>query len=63
MVKYGNFVDISVYSPKQNFRIVGSQKWKSGRIKIHHETWKYKGDDIKYQFRDLYSNEIKKFNL
>ena len=46
------FVDGSVYSKKQQFRIVGSQKKGSGRIKVLLTPWSYQGKEISYHFRE-----------
>ena len=47
-----SFVDRSVYSKKQQFRIVGSQKRGSGRIKSLVSPWQYQGKEIVYKFRE-----------
>ena len=44
------FVDHAVYSTKQNFRMVGSQKSRSNRPKILNETWHYHGYLINYKY-------------
>ena len=43
-------VDHAVYSKKQQFRIVGSQKFESGRTKLLLKEWSYKGQAIKYKY-------------
>ncbi len=50
--KYKKFIDASVYSSKQQFRIVGSQKLNSNRPKILSEQWLYKNELIKYQYTE-----------
>lgn len=40
------WVDKSVYSPRQQFRLLGSQKLGSMRPKRYHPTWRYHGQDI-----------------
>lgn len=44
------FVDKAVYSPRQQFRIIGSQKLGSGRPKMFNETWTYQNTPITYQY-------------
>ena len=44
------YIDHSVYSTLQNFRIVGSQKLNSGRIKHFNTEWIFKGNTIKYKY-------------
>ena len=44
------FVDPAVYSSKQQFRIVYSQKPGSGRIKTLSEKWTYHDEEIVYQY-------------
>lgn len=43
-------VDPAVYSSKQQFRIVGSQKIGSGRPKTFAPVWRYKGQEIRYKY-------------
>lgn len=50
--KYRMCVDPNVYSSIQQFRMLGSQKEKSGRVKIFHEKWKYQGEEIIYQYKE-----------
>lgn len=45
-----DFVDPAVYLSKQQFRIVGSQKPRSGRIKTLSEKWTYHDEEIVYQY-------------
>ena len=40
------WVDQSVYSPRQQFRTLGSQKLGSHRPKIHHAKWMFRGQEI-----------------
>lgn len=51
------FVDGSVYSKKQQFRIIGSQKKGSGRIKTHIPSWKYHDQEITYHMREKPYND------
>lgn len=46
------FIDSSVYSKKQQFRMIGSQKKGSGRIKSHIPSWKYQDREITYCMRE-----------
>lgn len=57
------FIDSAVYSKKQQFRIVGSQKKGSGRIKQLRETWEYHGEKIEYSFREKSRNSGHKLVL
>lgn len=57
------YLDTSVYSKKQQFRIVGSQKKESGRIKTLLSPWSYKGQRVEYCFRQEPINEGHKLNL
>lgn len=47
-----DFLDSSVYSKKQQFRIVGSQKMGSGRIKTLYSPWPYQDQNITYLYRE-----------
>ena len=49
-----NFVDPSVYSPRQQFRMVGSQKYGSGRPKIFYEIFEYQGQT----YNHIYSDDV-----
>lgn len=44
--EYVKYIDKSIYSELRQFRIVGSQKWHSGRVKILNALWYYKGKPI-----------------
>lgn len=44
------FIDWAVYSKKQQFRIVGSQKLNSNRPKVFNESWVYHDKQINYQY-------------
>jgi len=52
--KYIEFIDSSLYSPRQQLRIVGSEKQGSGRIKEFHENFIYKNQ----QYKHIYNEEI-----
>ena len=47
---YAKFVDPSVYGSTQDFRFVGNQKFKSGRVKKFQSKWKFRGTEIQYKF-------------
>jgi hypothetical protein len=44
------WLDSAVYSPTQQFRIVGSQKIGSDRTKILHKKWEYNGSIIEHRY-------------
>jgi hypothetical protein len=46
------FVDGSVYSKKQQFRVVGCQKQGSGRVKTLLRRWVWQGHEIVYNFKE-----------
>lgn len=50
---YVKFIDHSVYSSKQQFRVVGSQKLGSRRPKILNDTWYYQNNKIQHQYPEL----------
>jgi len=52
--KYLDFVDRSVYSPRQQFRMIGSQKNGSNRPKIFYEKFNYLGN----QYTHNYTEEV-----
>jgi hypothetical protein len=58
--KYIEYIDKSVYSPRQQFRIVGSQKSGSDRPKIFHEYFRYEGKVYQHLYKEEFSNEIEK---
>ncbi len=45
-----NFIDKGVYSPRQQFRVLGSQKIGSKRPKIFNETFKYFDEIVKHKY-------------
>ncbi len=49
---YREYIDPAVYSSKQQFRIVGSQKQNSGRPKVFMERWNYQGKEIVHEYSD-----------
>ena len=57
------FIDEAVYSKKQQFRVVGSQKKDSGRIKVLLSTWKYQDRIIDYKYREEPRNPGHRFVL
>lgn len=56
-------IDCSVYSSKQQFRIIGSQKVGSKRPKVFQERWFYKRQEIIYQYSETPENEFHKIIL
>lgn len=63
MKPYARFVDSAVYSSKQQFRIVGSQKAGSGRPKKFLSTWTYKGQPIEHVYIEKPENADHEFML
>lgn len=49
-----NFVDRGVYSPRQQFRLVGCQKWNSGRPKVFYEQFRHG----KNQYTHTYTEDV-----
>lgn len=60
LVKY---IDKSVYSKLQQFRIVGNQKNGSDRPKVLNETWKYRNYEYKHIYVDEPEDDKHKFVL
>ena len=58
--KYIEFIDRSVYSPRQQFRIVGCQKYGSDRVKIFHEYFDYLGKHYNHKFSEDVTNPAMK---
>lgn len=54
---YSDLIDHAVYSSRQQFRIVGSQKVRSGRPKIFHETFSWRGQEITHRYSETTENE------
>lgn len=46
------WVDPKVYSPTQNFRMIGSTKQNCYRPKIFCPRWKFRGQDVIYQYKE-----------
>lgn len=57
--KYIEFIDRGVYSSKQQFRIVGSQKLGSNRPKVFCETFLYQGE----LYEHVYKEDVKDPNV
>lgn len=55
--EYRQYIDQSVYSPTQHFRIVGCQKIGSNRIKELSEKWTYQGQEIVHQYPEKPEDE------
>ncbi len=51
--EFAQWIDRAVYSPTQQFRIVGSQKYGSSRRKIFQKSWNYKGTEINYKYPEI----------
>ncbi len=50
--KYTMFVDHSVYSPRQQFRMIGCQKQGSGRPKIFHQQFIYQNNTYQHVYNE-----------
>lgn len=62
--RYLRFVDKSVYSPRQQFRIIGNQKIDSNRPKVFYEQFKYKNKEYTHIYNEDVSNPmIKKLTI
>ena len=48
--EFTQWIDRSVYSPTQQFRVVGSQKIGSIRTKTFHKSWTYHGETINCEY-------------
>lgn len=57
--KYLDFVDKSVYSPRQQFRMVECQKWGSNRPKVFDEEFDYQGD----RYTHTYTEAVTDFTM
>jgi len=60
---YKKYVDNAVYSPKQQFRIIGSQKLNSGRPKILNDHWTFNDQLINFQYIEHPENDGHKMML
>jgi len=56
-VKYIKFIDNSVYSKKQQFRIMGCQKYSSNRPKRFLERFKYNNIEYKHKYVESFAND------
>lgn len=56
-----NWIDHSVYSKTQQFRIYGSQKNNSDRVKIFHDEWEFNGEKILHQTDEEWEDTEMKF--
>lgn len=61
--KYVEFIDKKVYSPRQQFRIIGNQKVKSGLVKIFHETFVYNGKKYTHIYNEDAIDPSLKLNI
>jgi len=50
--KQSKFIDNSVYSSVQQFRLLGSRKLNSDRVKIFHDGWNFNGMTIKCEYSE-----------
>jgi hypothetical protein len=57
MGEWGKYLDPQVYSSKQNFRLVGSQKIGSRRPKVFCETFEYEGETILHRFDEEFEED------
>lgn len=55
--KYLDFIDHAVYSPKQQFRILGATKMGADRPKVFHKYFTYKGVEYEHILREDSTNE------
>lgn len=55
--KYIEYIDPGVYSPRQQFRIMGSQKVGSGRVKEFVDKFLYRGTEYTHKYCELHSTE------
>ena len=58
--KYLEFIDRSVYSPRQQFRLAGCQKWGSGRPKVFYEHFTYRGRSYTHEYGEDVTEPIMK---
>lgn len=61
--KYQDFIDRSVYSKKQQFRILGSHKIDKPRYKKLIDVWDFNGTKIEHQYDEIFDNEQHKYNV
>lgn len=62
--KYLEFIDKSVYSPRQQFRLVGCQKHGSGRPKVFYEQFWYQGQLYTHTYNeDVTDMTMKKLTI
>ena len=57
-IEYLKFIDSSVYSPRQQFRIVGCQKWNSGRPKLFNEVFTLNNVQYTHRYAENVSDPI-----
>lgn len=55
--KYLKFIDDAVYNPRQQFRMMGCQKYGSNRPKIFYEEFKYHGKTYRHQYIEDVTDE------
>lgn len=55
------WIDHSVYSKTQQFRLYRSKKLHSDRVKVFHDTWHFKGEEIRHIYDEVAENENMQF--
>jgi len=51
--EYKKYIDKAVYSPTQNFRILGSRKYQSERVKKLEKNWTYHDKTIIHEYNEI----------
>lgn len=59
--EHAQWVDKAVYSPTQQFRIVGSRKIGSERVKMFQKVWRYNGQEIRFIYPEPPEDEKHEF--
>ena len=52
------YIDNNIYTSIRQFRLLGSQKKNTGRIKIFNNTWLFYNDIIKYKYPEILNADI-----
>lgn len=58
-----DYFDVGIWSPNHCLRMIGNTKFGKSRFKTFQETWKYKDQEINYEYREPSRNENHKLNL
>ncbi len=61
--QYQRWLDVAVYSSKQQFRTLGSQKWQSNRIKVLYSPWTYQNKSYNYRLEIKPKNKFQTQSL